>query len=143
MEINTKYHGILKYNDENIIEFKKGILGFKDLKKFILLDLDNNPSFKLLHSIEDDEVGFIVISSFDFFKEYEFNLKKDTIENLKVKSSEEILILSTITLNSDVEKITTNLRAPIIINIISKLGEQIILDKEEYKVKHPLYRGDK
>jgi flagellar assembly factor FliW len=31
-----------------------------------------------------------------------------------------------------------NLKAPIVINMDKKLGEQIIIDKEEYKIKHPL-----
>jgi flagellar assembly factor FliW len=38
-----------------------------------------------------------------------------------------------------VEHITTNLKAPIIINIKQKLGEQIILDNDKYKIKHPLF----
>lgn len=142
MKIETKYNGSLKYNEEDIIIFNKGILGFKDLKKFILVDLENS-SFKLLHSIEDKEIGFIVISPFEFFEDYQFELREDVIEKLKIETPENILVLSTITFNSNVEKITTNLKAPMIINIISKLGEQIIIDKEEYMVKHPLNRGDK
>ena len=50
------------------------------------------------------------------------------------------MVFNTVTLNSDPKKITTNLKAPIIINISNNLGEQIILDKEKYKIKHPLIK---
>ena len=48
------------------------------------------------------------------------------------------MILTTVTLNSDVKKITTNLQGPIVINTSTNFGEQIILDNSKYKVKIPL-----
>jgi len=50
------------------------------------------------------------------------------------------LIVTTVTLNSDVKKITTNLQGPIVINISSNLGEQIIVDNSKYKVKEALVK---
>ena len=136
----SKVHGKIVYEEENIITFNKGILGFDELKKFILVDLKEYEPFKLLHSLEDNEIGFIVTSPYDFFEEYEIKLNEETIKNLKVKSYEEIMIITTVTLNSDAKKITTNLQGPIIINISNKLGEQIIVDNSKYKVKELLVK---
>ncbi|OOM79984.1 flagellar assembly protein FliW [Clostridium sp. BL-8] len=140
MIFNSKIHGEIKYEEKDIITFKKGILGFGDLKKFFLVDLEGLEPFKLLHSIEDENIGIIVISPFDFFKEYEIKLNEDTVKNLNIKSPEEVKLINTVTLNSDPEKITTNLQGPIIINISNNLGEQIIVDNSKYKVKQPLVR---
>ena len=71
---------------------------------------------------------------------YSFDLNKDLLERLGIQKDEEVMIFNTVTLNSDPEKITTNLKAPVIINISNNLGEQIILDKEKYKIKHPLIK---
>lgn len=50
------------------------------------------------------------------------------------------MIMCTVTLNSDVKKITMNLQGPIVINTSNNLGEQIIVDNSKYKVKTPLMK---
>jgi flagellar assembly factor FliW len=142
MKLETKYHGILNYGEEDVITFSKGLPGLQELNKFILIDFEENPVFKILHSIENEEIGLVAVSPFDFIGDYEFELRDSVVERLKIKDSNEILVLNTVTLSSKVEDITTNLKAPIIINTNLKLGEQIILDNEKYKIKHPLLRSE-
>lgn len=134
----SKIHGEMHYEDSNIITFKKGIPGFGELKKFILLDLNEYEPFKLLQSLEDDEISLIVTSPYEFFNDYEIKLSEETTKNLKIESPEQVLILTTVTLNSDVKKITTNLQGPLVVNTSNNFGEQIILDNCKYKVKSPL-----
>jgi flagellar assembly factor FliW len=142
MKINTKYHGIREYEDKDIITFKKGLPGFEDLRGFIIFPVEENEVFSILHSIEDEKIGFVVISPFYVIKDYEINLSDDCIDELKIKSPEDVMLLNTVTLNSDINKITTNLKAPIIINIKTKLGEQIILENDDYLIKQPLIKED-
>lgn len=138
MKFISKVHGEIEYTQKDIITFNKGIPGFNELKKFILLDLQEYEPFKLLQSLENDEIALIVTSPYEFFKDYEIKLNDETISNLKIDSPEQVMILTTVTLNSDVKKITTNLQGPIIINTSNNLGEQIILDNSKYEVKSPL-----
>lgn len=138
MKFISKVHGEVQYEKDNVITFNKGIPGFEELKKFILLDLEEYEPFKLMQSLEDDEISLIVTSPYEFFKDYEFKLGEETINNLNIDSPEQVMVLTTITLNSDVKKITTNLQGPIIINTSNKFGEQIVLDNSKYKVKSPL-----
>lgn len=142
MKLNTKYHGIKEYNEEDIITFNKGIPGFEGLKKFIVFPLEDNSFFSILHSIENGEIGLIVINPFAKFKDYEFKLSEEKLAELKITSTEEVLVLNTVTLNSNIENITVNLKAPIIINIKTKQGEQIILDNERYLIKQTLFNGN-
>jgi flagellar assembly factor FliW len=138
MVYKSKIHGDIEYEENDVITFNKGLLGFDDLRKFFLVELEEVKPFKLLHSLEDENIGFIIISPFDFFKDYELNLNEETIKSLKIKSENEVMIVNTVTLNSDPNKITTNLQGPIIINISNNFGEQIIVDNSKYKVKEPL-----
>lgn len=139
MKLATKYHGTREYNKEDIIIFKKGLPGFENLKEFILFPVEDNELFSILHSIQNQEIGIVVISPFQFFQNYEFRLSDEKLKELNLSSPEDVLVLNTVTLNSSVEKITTNLKAPIIININNKLGEQIILDDDKYAIKQPLF----
>lgn len=138
MELKTKQHGTFTYNEEDIITFKKGIMGLENLKKFIIADIKENPVFKILQSLEDEAIGLVIISPFEVKNNYEIELKDNLTENLSISSQKEVMLYNTVTVNSDVNKITVNLKAPIVINMDKKLGEQIIIDKEEYKIKHPL-----
>lgn len=140
MNIETKYHGKVEYEEEEVITFPKGMLGFEDLKKFIICTAEENPLFKILHSIEDNAISFVVISPFEVMEHYEVRLSKDTINELNIEKEEDVILLNTVTLNSKVENITTNLKAPIVINIKEKLGEQIIIDNDKYKIKYPLIK---
>ena len=140
MEVKTKYHGTVSFEERDIIKFNKGLPGFESLKNFILLPVEGSDVFKILHSIEDEEIGLIVVSPFEFIKDYEVELKDEFIHELSIKREEDVLILNTVTLNSDISKITANLRAPIIINIREALGEQIILEDENLSIKYPLIR---
>lgn len=141
MKIKTKYHGEKDYKEDDILIFKKGLPGFENLKKFILFSVEENELFNILHSIEDEEIGFVVTSPFNVLENYEFRLQDEYIERLKIEKPEDVLVLNTVTLSSKVENITVNLKAPIIINIKGKLGEQIILDSDKYNIKHPLIQG--
>lgn len=141
MEINTKYHGVKYYEEKDIITFKKGLPGFEHLKKFILFSAEENNLFYILHSIEDRGIGLVMISPFYSVKDYEFKLDGERIKELKIASQEEVLVLNTVTVNSKVENITVNLKAPVIININEKIGEQLILDNPNYSIKYPLFKG--
>jgi flagellar assembly factor FliW len=140
MVFNSKVHGLIEYEEKDILTFNKGILGFEDLRKFILIDLKEYEPFKLFHSLEDDELGIVVTSPYEFFEEYQVKLSNDVIEHLGIKKPEDTIIVTTVTLNSDPKKITTNLQGPIIINSVNNLGEQIIVDNGKYKVKEPLMK---
>lgn len=137
MELSTKVHGDISYKQDEVITFKKGLPGFEGLTKFILFEYKENPVFSVLHSIEDENIGLFVINPFNFFKEYEINLKDETIGELLIEAESDVIIINTITLGKD--SITTNLKAPIILNIKNKLGKQIILEREDYKIKQPLF----
>ncbi|MFL0246793.1 flagellar assembly protein FliW [Candidatus Clostridium stratigraminis] len=141
MKLNTKYHGIKEYKEDDVINFNKGIPGFEGLKKFILFSAEENEMFNILHSIEDDKIGLILTSPFTQFKDYEFELTDEKLKELGITSNEDVLVLNTVTLSSKLENITINLKAPFIININAKLGEQIILNNESYFIRQPLFKG--
>ncbi|APH13619.1 fliW family protein [Clostridium sporogenes] len=142
MNLNTKYHGCIEYEEKDVIYFEKGIPGFEELNKFIIFPVEDNDVFSVFHSIEKEDMGIIVTSPFSIEKDYEIQLEEEQIKNLKLQDEKDTLVLNTVTLSSDMNKITANLRAPIVINIKEKIGEQIIINSDKYKVKHPLFKEE-
>lgn len=140
MNLGTKYHGVREYEEKDVISFPKGLPGFDNLKRFIIFPVEDNEIFSVLHSIEDENIGFVLVSPFDLIDDYEFEIENEVIDRLRITNKEDILVQNIVTLNSTLEKITINLRAPIIINIKENLGEQIILNNEKYLIKYPIFK---
>ncbi|KEI76708.1 flagellar assembly protein FliW [Clostridium botulinum B2 128] len=142
MNLNTKYHGCIEYEEKDVIYFEKGIPGFEELKKFIIFPVEDNDVFSVFHSIEKEDMGIIVTSPFNIEKDYKIQLEEEQRKKLELQNEKDALVLNTVTLNPDIDKITVNLRAPIIINIKEKIGEQIIINSDKYSVKHPLFKEE-
>lgn len=118
------------------IVFEKGLLGLEEYKNYEIEDIEDNNLFKILRSLDDEEISLVIISPFDVDEEYEVEISKEVIESLSISEEKNVELFTTVTLNSNISKTTTNLRAPIVINKETNHGEQIILSNEKYKIKH-------
>ncbi|MFE0559297.1 flagellar assembly protein FliW [Paenibacillus sp. NPDC058910] len=135
MIINTKRFGKLQVEDNEILTFVSPILGFPDLKRYVLIKQDDNP-FEFLQSSEDEDLTFIVIEPFEFSGDYEFNLESHWVESLAINCENDIDVKVLVTVRSS-EDITYNLRAPILINHQNNRAAQIILEHGDYSTRHP------
>ena len=123
------------------VTFKKGLPGLDEYKDYEIKEIEDGEEFKLLQCNEKKELGLVIISPFQVEKEYEIKITDEIIKNLSITSPEDVLVYSTVTLNSDPKKITANLRAPILINVHTGLAEQLITENEKYKITHPIFKG--
>lgn len=138
--IQTKYHGEIEINKEDIVYFEKGIPGFLEEKEFVVLPLSEDQAFSVLQSVTTPYAAFVVTNPFDFVKEYQFELEDSVVEELELESEKDVSILSILTVNSPFEKTTANLQAPIIVNTSNHKAKQVILNDGNYKIKHPIFQ---
>lgn len=140
MEIISPIHGKMEYSESEILTFEKGIPGFQDLKKFIIKEVSSESPFSVMQSIEDKYIGFIIISPFLIDDKYEIKLSDEIIKSLDIENSENVLLYTIVTLKEKIEHITTNLKAPIVINTKNNKAEQYILDSEKYKIREKVFK---
>ena len=139
MEIVSPVHGKFLYEEKDIVIFEKAIPGFEGLKKFIIKEVEDS-GFYILQSLEDVELGFVLVSPFLIDKKYEIKLNAEIIKALEIKEEKEVVLYSMVTLNSDVDKITANLKAPIVINNKTNKGEQYITENNKYNIREKVYK---
>lgn len=125
------------------IEFKNGIPGFENYKKFIVNDIENNKDFKSIVSVDDEYVGFIAVSPFTIINDYEFDINDEVIDLLEIEKAEDVMVLGLVRLGKTVKESTVNLKAPIIINVKNNKGMQYIIQNDKYLTREPIIRGDK
>ncbi|GAA0223588.1 flagellar assembly protein FliW [Metaclostridioides mangenotii] len=126
------------------VEFRKPLLGFDNLNKFEILDVEANPLFKEINSTEDENISFLSISPFAVDEDYEIDLSDSDIEDLEIENPEDVILLNIITLGESLDTSTVNMRAPIVLNINKELASQIVIQNDKYDIRTPFkLRGDK
>ncbi|WP_077307523.1 flagellar assembly protein FliW [Terribacillus halophilus] len=127
MNIETKYFGNMKVDEEKIIQFEKGLPGFREEKAFVLIDFPDNPVFQILQSTNTSHVAFVVANPYHFYQDFAFEIDNQSKDNLSITKKEQVMVLSILTLRDPFVGSTINLQAPLIINVDSLRGQQLIL----------------
>jgi len=141
MKINTLRFGEVEIEEARIFEFKLPIIGFNELKKFVILDLNKDNIFKWLQSVEDPSLAFPVISIFSLNLDYTIDLPDNVVEALNIKQVESILVLNIASIPQDNPQGTTvNLLAPLVFNLDENIAGQIILSGSGYDISFPLFK---
>jgi len=134
--IKTKPFGEIEIDERQIINFSDGILGFDYIKKFILLDTeDDNSPFKWLQAYDEPQLAFVVIRPVDFMEIYKLIVAQSDLEAVDCKDPDELLVLAIVTIPSNPAEMTANLQGPIIINSDKRLGRQAISLSDKYSVR--------
>ena len=139
MLVQTSRFGSVNLQDEDIIEFPEGILGFQDLRKFVLLDDPNDEIFAWLQSCEIPQIAFPVLEPELFSQNYQISLTKHDLESLALNKQEKIRAFSIITIPDDPTQMTANLKAPIVINIETRQARQIVLQDNNLAIREPIF----
>jgi flagellar assembly factor FliW len=140
MEIISKLLGKVEFTDENIIRFEEGLIGIPEKTRFILIEKEDFLPFSYLQSVDDPSFILVVINPMLVEKEYKFDIHKDDLKAIGVKDENDFTIFSIVIFAKQLENITVNLRAPILINIHTKNALQVILQNEDYSVEEPLVK---
>lgn len=143
MQINSRLFGEIDIQDDKLIVFEHGIMGFENLRKYALIfDSDKEGKNKImwLQSMEDAGLAFPVIDPTIIMETYNPTVEDEWLKPLgDYASDEELLVLCILTVPSDLTKMTANTKAPLIINGNTRKGCQIIVNNEEYDVRMNIY----
>ena len=141
MRINTKVFGEIEIADDKIIHSPSGIIGFPELTDFALVHDEEKGvgSIHWLQSIQEPAFAMPVMDPLLVQPEYNPEVDDELLKPIGKLDPEEMLVMVTVTVPSDLTKMSVNLRGPIVINAAEKKACQVIVDGEEYAVKFPIY----
>lgn len=141
MVIKTKLFGEIEVNEDKLIRFETGIVGFPELKDFMLIhDSERGASnISWMQSVQEPAFAMPVINPLFVVETYNPEIEDELLSPLGNLNSEDMLVLVTITVPSEITQMTINLRAPIVINGVNRKACQVIAEGEQYAVKYPIY----
>lgn len=141
MQANTRMFGMIDIPDDKIIVLEKGMIGLPEMQHFALIfdaEKEDGGKIKWLQSMDDPETAFPVIDPTVIKKDYSPTINDEILKPLGELTEENMFVLTTVTVPKELEKMSINLKAPIIINSETKKGAQIIVE-DDMPVKYMIY----
>ncbi len=138
--IQTTRFGQIELNENEALNFPEGLLGFNQLRKFILIDDPHDDIFAWLQSCENGAIAFPVLEPELFAENYKVSLAKMDLDQLNMKSLQEgSSIFCIVTIPDDPTLMTANMKAPIVINIEQKTARQCVLQDNQLAIREPIF----
>lgn len=137
--IHTSRFGLISITTDDVISFPEGLLGFNELRRFVLLDDPSDEIFAWLQSCEDPNVAFPLLEPELFANGFKVQLTKHDMEIIGLASSEGARCFSIITIPADPTQMTANMKAPIVINVAKRLARQCVLQDNSLAIREPIF----
>lgn len=139
MIISTSRFGQVELKQEDVLNFPEGLLGFADLRKFVLLDDPNDEIFAWLQSCEAPQIAFPVLEPELFAPQYKATLTKSDMEALKLTGQDKARYFSIVTIPDDPTLMTANLKAPVVVNVAGRMARQCVLQDNNLAIREPIF----
>lgn len=140
MEVNSRIFGQISIEDDKLIHFVNGIVGFPQLTTFALIhDEEKKGGIQWLQSMEEAGFALPVMDPLAVMDEYNPQVEDELLKPIGELTPDNMLVLVTVTVPSDLTKMTVNLCGPIVINTDTMKACQVITEGEGYAVKYPIY----
>ncbi|MFP4697155.1 MAG: flagellar assembly protein FliW [Eubacteriales bacterium] len=143
MVIETKCFGTIEIDEEKIITFEDGLLGLEEFKKYTIIydSEDNRPIISWLQSVEEKDIALPVINPLIVKAEYSPKVEDELLSGLGELNEDNFIILTIVVIRDEGKKVTTNLKAPLIMNVENRKGVQVITENEDYDIRYDITKG--
>jgi flagellar assembly factor FliW len=139
MVVHTSRFGSVSIAAEDVIHFPEGLLGFNELRKFVLLDDPTDEIFAWLQSCEEPGIAFPLLEPELFTTTYSVQLTKHDLDTMGLKSMDGIRYFSIITIPADPTQMTANLKAPIVVHVPTRKARQVVLQDNSLAIREPIF----
>ncbi len=135
---DTSRFGRIEVAQDRVINFVQGIPGFERLRRFILIDHDQEGVFKWLQSIDDPAVAFLLTDPTAFKPGYTVPLRKGEMEGLGAEGAEGLITLVMVCVSQDAKQVSINLKGPVVFNADNMRALQCVIDRSDYPANFPV-----
>lgn len=136
MKIVTLRFGELEIPEEKIIDFPRGLLGFEQFHKYVILQREDSEPFSWLQSLDDPNLAFVVTNPAFFFPNYKIEMHLNELADIDVNESSNVEAYVIVTIPKDISQMSANLQGPLLVNTDAGVAKQIVLVNSPYTIQH-------
>ena len=138
MKVYSNRFGTLDVTEESLVIFPAGLVGFPSHHRFVVLDVENTSEYQWLQCADEPSLAFVLVDIQSLDTDCQIEIPDDSLHELDVQTTDTLSLLAVVTIPADApERASANLRAPIIVNLRTRKGKQLILH-ESMPIRYPL-----
>jgi flagellar assembly factor FliW len=137
LRIQSERFGEFTVPADQVLTLQEGLIGFPNYRRFVVMEHPSPSLLRWLLCIDDPNLAFAVADPTDFFPSYQLG-RHEEIEALGVESADDLAVFAIVTIPGDPAAMSANLMAPVIVNVRTRIGRQVILENGLYSTRHRL-----
>jgi flagellar assembly factor FliW len=140
MNISSQRFGALEIKDEQVLQFSEGLIGFPNEREFVLIPHNATGFLAWLQSTRTPTVALPVVSAHAFGSNYpDVSIDASTTSLGLGNESDEVALMVVLSAPQG-QPATVNLLAPILVNVTTRRGAQVILDGSRFSTRELFIR---
>lgn len=139
---NVKF-GRVTIDRASVLTFPQGLPGFERCRQFGLVEVEEELPFVRLLSLEDPQVGFVLLDPRLVWTDYHPEISREDLQSLGITRADQLAIYCIVTLSRVPEEVTANLKGPICINAETMQARQMVLMDDRYHTKHSILAANR
>lgn len=134
--------GSIEFLLEDVFSFPEGLIGFPHLTKFLLVAHSENSPFTWLQSIDEPALAFLTTDPTNFILDFSLEILDAEAVNLGLSDETATQVLTTVSIpKGEPESMSLNLAGPIVLNLETKVGKQVVVDGEPAMLKRAILKA--
>lgn len=129
--------GRIEFPDDRVIVLRGGMLGFPQGERYVLHEQEHVQHIAWLQSIDRPDLAFPVMDAASFGAGYPDPSAADLARGLGL-STTDLAVLVVVVARRAPPTLMANLLAPIIVDVGSRTGAQVVLDPQRFSATHVL-----
>jgi flagellar assembly factor FliW len=138
MEIETTRFGRISVDDDRVMNFQRGLLGFPSFTRYALIQTGEDNYFFWLQCVDEPNLAFVVTDPTIFFKDYDVPIREEVQQELNLTDVNFAQVF--VICNKVDEWLTGNLLGPIVVNAENRQATQVVLTEKKWTTRQPLLR---
>ena len=136
--IQTSQFGEIEVSEDTFLTFPTGLVGFPTVQEFVVLDVSDDCHYQWFQAVKEPDLAFVIIDVHILDPDFKAEISDEGLTELDITQTDPLLILAVVTIPAGhPEQATANLRAPLVVNLRTRKGKQLILH-ESIPLRFPL-----
>lgn len=129
--------GEIEYDPQAVLHCPQGLIGFEELRDFVVMPNEQDGPLFWIQSVEDEHVALVLTDPTNFFPTYMVEPEEHERKVLDIGPEDKCHALVVVTVHPD-RNVTLNLAAPILFAADSNRAIQVILENSGFSIQTPL-----
>lgn len=128
MKVVTSRFGEVEVTQESMVTFPSGLVGLPNHSRYVVFDVEQGSGYQWLQSLDDTTLAVVLMPADVLEPDFAEQITEESVVDLDLKDDDHVSILVIVTIPpGKPDQATANFRAPIVVNLRTRIGKQIIL----------------